>query len=73
MNVEDKSGIIEQFISSAKNTTATIERIHADAEALNKSLIEASENGKVLLAEPDFIEPKLFSIFKSNQNVITNP
>lgn len=73
MRVEPNSDIIEQFISSAANTTASIERIHADAESLNNSLIAASEKEMVLLAEPDYVDPELFSIFKSNQNVITNP
>lgn len=73
MQIEIKSDIIEQFISSASNTTATIERISADAESLNNSLIAASDNGTTLLAEPDYLNPELFSIFKTNKNVITNP
>ena len=73
MQTEVKSDIIDQFISAAKNTTATVERITADAESLNNSLIAVSENEKILLSEPDFIDSKLLSLFKSNQNVITNP
>ncbi|MEJ2615488.1 MAG: LUD domain-containing protein [Ignavibacteriaceae bacterium] len=73
MGVEFKTDIIEQFISSAKNTTATVERIHSDAESLNNSLIAASGEEMVLLAKPDYINTELFSIFKSNKNIITNP
>lgn len=73
MQIEVKSNIVEQFISSAKNTTATIETINADAELLNNSLIAASENESVLFAEPDYVNPELFSLFKTNKNVITNP
>jgi L-lactate dehydrogenase complex protein LldG len=73
MRLEVKSDIIEEFISSAKNTTATVERIQADAELLNNSLITASREEMLLLAEPDYINPELFSIFKTNKNVITNP
>jgi L-lactate dehydrogenase complex protein LldG len=73
MRLEVKSDIIEQFISSAKNTTATTERIHSDAESLNNSLMAVSEKDMVLLAEPDYLDTELFSIFKSNRNVIANP
>ena len=73
MQLEVKSGIIEKFISSAKSTTTTIERIQADADSLNNSLVTASESETVLLAEPDYINPELFAIFKTNKNVITNP
>lgn len=73
MHIEVKSNIIEQFISSAKNTTATIEKINADAESLNNSLITASEYEAVLFAEPDYVNPELFSFFKANKNVIINP
>jgi L-lactate dehydrogenase complex protein LldG len=70
-NVEQD--IIEQFIISASELKTTAERIHANAQSLNDSLISAIENERALLAEPDDIDPELLSIFKTNKNVITNP
>jgi L-lactate dehydrogenase complex protein LldG len=67
------SNRIEQFMASAKEAVATVERIPATAEALNNALIEASEGEMILLAQPNDINPKLFSVFKQNVNVITEP
>ena len=66
-------GLIEKFISNAIETTATVERIQANPESLNEALIAATENKIILLAQPDDVEPELFSIFKLNKNVIVKP
>ena len=65
--------IIEIFITNAEKTTATVERIPANPKLLNDALTVASGNELVLFAEPDDLEPELFSIFVSNKNVITEP
>ncbi len=65
--------IIEQFIASAKEVVATVERIPANANSLNDALVAATENEVVLLAQPDDLDPELFSIFKLNKNVIIEP
>ena len=73
MQVEVKSNLIEQFITNAKNTTATVERIYADTDSLNNSLIATVGDEMAILAEPVYVNSDLLSIFKSNKNVITNP
>ncbi len=73
MQVQINSKIIEQFITSAKEAVATVERIPADAESLNNALIAASEGEMIVLAQPNDISPDLFSIFKLNKNVVTEP
>lgn len=67
------SVLIEQFISSAREAVATVERIPADAASLNNALIAASEGEMIVLAQPNDISPDLFSIFELNKNVVTNP
>ncbi len=44
--------LIDQFIIAAKGTTATVERIPANAESLNNSLAIEVGNELVLLSEP---------------------
>lgn len=73
MQSEINSVIIEQFIASAKEAEATVEKIHADAESLNNALIAASEGEMIVLAKPNDINPELFSIFILNKNVVTDP
>lgn len=73
MQSQINSKIIEQFIASAKEAVATVERIPANAESLNNALIAATENEMVLLAQPDDLDPELFSQFKLNKNVVTEP
>jgi len=73
MQNEINEDIIEQFIASAKEAVATVERIPANANSLNDALVEATENEMVLLAQPDDLDPELFSIFKLNINVVIEP
>ncbi|MCL5027979.1 MAG: LUD domain-containing protein [Bacteroidetes bacterium] len=65
--------LIKQFIESAKSAAAFVELIPSNAESLNNSLIAATGNEMILLAEPDDLDPELFSIFKLNKNVVTEP
>jgi L-lactate dehydrogenase complex protein LldG len=74
MTVQNKSDLIEQFIQSAKNTTATVERIPANTEVLNASLEKNTEGDElVLLSEPDDLDSRLFGQFILNKKVITHP
>ncbi len=65
--------LIKEFIDSAKSTTASIELISGDSESLNHSLLESIGEEMAILSEPDYLSPDLFSIFKLNKNVITQP
>jgi L-lactate dehydrogenase complex protein LldG len=66
--------IIDVFIKAAKVATATVEVISKDASALNSALIKATENEKlVLFAEPNSLDENLFSLFKENPKVVTEP
>lgn len=74
MALQNKSELIELFIQSAKNASATVERIPANAEALNASLEKSIEGDElVLLSEPDDLDSRLFNQFKLNKKVITHP
>jgi L-lactate dehydrogenase complex protein LldG len=73
MQNEINQEIIEQFIASAKEAVATVERIPADAKSLNEALVAVTENEMVILAQPDDLDPELFSIFKLNKNVVAEP
>ncbi len=69
-----KPGLIEQFIHAVQQTTATAENIPATKNALTDALLKASEDEEfILLADPDVLDPDLFSIFKSHKRVITRP
>ena len=65
--------LLEEFIESVKSTTASVELIHGDSESLNQALLESVGEEMVILSEPDYLSPNLFSIFKLNKNVITHP
>lgn len=71
-NKIDKNAV-DLFIKSAKRITATVEIVAENANALNVALKTAAGNEKVLLSEPNNINAELFSIFKSNPNVVTHP
>ena len=65
--------LIEQFINGARESTANIKRIPANADSLSKSLETVVGDELVLLAEPDDLDPELFSIYKLKKNVVTLP
>ncbi len=74
MNNEDIIKIIQEFREAAELADATTEIIAANAESLNKALIRATNEEKfILLAEPEDIDGELFSVFKKNPKVITEP
>ena len=73
MQIQIDSKIIDQFVKSARDTKATVEIIPCDAQYLNEALISSSGNNMVLFSEPDDLETELFSLFKLNDNVITEP
>lgn len=65
---------IKNFIKAVELTTASVELIGNNKEALNNALLKATENDEfVLLAEPNDLDKDLFSLFASNKKVITNP
>jgi L-lactate dehydrogenase complex protein LldG len=66
--------LIDQFMESAVETTATVEKIPGTPEALNEALLkEIGEEEFVLLSEPDDVDAELFSVFKKNEKVVTQP
>jgi L-lactate dehydrogenase complex protein LldG len=65
--------LVEQFIASAIETTASVERIPCNKESLNNTLSALTGNEMTLLAEPDDLGPELFSLFKLKKNVVTSP
>lgn len=71
--IQIDENLLAEFIESAKSIATSVELIHANAESLNKSLLALIQNEPVLLAEPDDLPPELFSIFKLNKNVVTEP
>ncbi len=73
MQNQINSEIINHFIFSARESTATVEIVAQNSESLNNALITATENKLVLLAEPANLNPELFQKFKLNENVIIRP
>ncbi len=65
--------LIKQFISNAEGTAATVEKIRATADSLNTALLSVSGNETLLFAETEYLNTDLFSRFKLNENVITQP
>ena len=66
--------LIEQFVRSAVDTLATIQRIPKNSGALNTALLQAAGGDELIfLAEPDDIAPELFAQFKNNERVIVAP
>lgn len=74
MAISIASDLIDQFVQSAHNAFATIEQIPANSECLNISLSKAiEEDDLVLFSPPDELNRELFSLFESNNKIITNP
>lgn len=65
--------LVEQFVKTVAETSATVERISRDAEELNAALLREAGDETVFLAGPDDLDPRLFAIFRMNRNVITDP
>ena len=69
-----KTNIINNFIIAAQLATATTEVIEANVDAINKALVNATENEKlVLFAKPSNLDSSLFDKFLTNKKVITDP
>lgn len=69
-----ENDLIEQFAAEAVNAVATVERIPCNAESLNAALLKATEDDELVsLSEPDDLDASLFSEFKKNPKVVTNP
>ena len=74
MNNENITKIIKEFRETAELADATSEVIQANSFSLNRALTQATESEElVLFAEPEDINPELFSEFKVNPKVITEP
>lgn len=74
MNNRKNSQLIHEFTKAAQIAVATVEVISADVKILNKVLIEATKDEElVLLAETNDLNPELFSEFKLNPKVVTEP
>lgn len=69
----DQAELIEQFVKSVEETSATVERIPSDPEALNAALLRESGGEPVFLASAEDIDRSLFSRFAGNGNVVTEP
>jgi L-lactate dehydrogenase complex protein LldG len=73
MNVE-KNELLQKFIKSAEETTATVEIIKSTPEALHNVLFKQTlQEPFVLLSEPDDIDKHLYSLFRESPKVITSP
>jgi L-lactate dehydrogenase complex protein LldG len=70
---ESSNNLINEFMISAVETGSTVECISKTADALNNRLDMIVGNRIVLLGEPDYLEPDLFSVYKRKTNVIKNP
>lgn len=68
-----RTELIEQFVFSASGTTAAVERIPSNPEALNASLLKEAGEGLIFLAGPCDLDPSLFSLFRENERVISDP
>ncbi len=62
------------FVESVRNLGATVEVIKKSPETLCVSLQKATDGEQfVLLADPDFLEPELFDLFRQDKRVVSQP
>lgn len=69
----EQDELIEQFVRSVSETSATVERIQPSPEVLNAALLREAGNEQVFLAVSDDVEREFFSLFIKNGNVVTEP
>lgn len=69
----NRTELIDQFVKSATGTTATIETVQSDAEALDAALLRSAGDSLIFLATAGDVDPALFSKFRENERVITEP
>ena len=65
--------LIGQFLASAAGTTATVGTVMRDPEALNEALLRTAGDGPILFACAGDVDPALFSRFRQNERVLTEP
>ena len=66
--------LIEQFTDVAQKVDTTITVINKSANELEKTLLHLTDDeGDIVLAEPDDLDPALFESFRKAGRVIQNP
>ena len=65
--------LIERFLAAAASTTASVETVQRDDEALNDALLRSAGDGPIIFASAGDIDPILFSRFRENEKVISHP
>ena len=66
--------LIKQFIEVARQVDTTVAVIPRSESALKNALQEATaEQGDIVLAEPDDLNPQLFESFRQSDRVIAKP
>ncbi len=71
---KENDEIIREFTKAAELVAATVEVISSTAKALNEALLKFTDDEDfILFVEPHDINSELFSEFKTNPKVVTNP
>lgn len=66
--------LIELFLQSAENTSATVEKVSFNKYSVNEVLVKNTiEEKEVLLSLPIDLSSELFSVFMNNSKVVTEP
>ncbi len=65
--------LIGLFLANAAGTTAAVETVKRDPEALNEALLRNAGDGPIFFACDGDVDPRLFSRFRQNQRVVTRP
>lgn len=74
MTNKEHSKLVQDFMIAAEIADATTEEIPANATSLNEALTIATKSEElVLFAEPEDINPDLFSEYKVNSKVVIKP
>lgn len=68
-----RTELVEEFLRSAAGTTATVETVPSNAGSLNDALCRATGDAPVILALAGDVDQELFSKFRKNERVITEP
>ncbi len=66
--------LIKQFKEVAEAVESEVHIIENSPDALNKALLKlTAENGDIVLAEPDDLDPGLFELYKKSDRIISDP
>ena len=68
-----ETDLIGQFLANAAGTTAAVETVKRDPEALNEALLRIAGDGPIFFACAEDVDPRLFYRFGQNQRVLTEP